>query len=93
MRMVPGKHKLYGSAHSYFTSKVDNILRFQELPYELVERMIHDGSKIEHEKIRRAIPEWISDVYLSPPVADMPELAGNKDTLSNPLDIGRLDPD
>ena len=50
MRMFPGKHQLYGSAHSYFPSKVDNILRFQELPYELVERMIHDGSNIDQEK-------------------------------------------
>ena len=45
--MFPGKYKLYGTARSYFTSKIENILRFQELPYELIEKMIHDGSAIE----------------------------------------------
>ena len=45
------------------------------------------------KKVRRAIPERKLDVYLLPPLADMPELAGNKDTLPNPLGIGRLDPD
>ena len=42
---------------------------------------------------QKAIPERILDVYLLPPVADMPELAGNKDTLPNPLGLSRLDPD
>ena len=29
------------------TAKVENILRFQQLPYMLVEKMPHDGSEIE----------------------------------------------
>ncbi len=58
--MFPGKYKLYGTARSYFTSKIENILRFQELPYELIEKMIHDGSAIEKRTGSGAIPALVT---------------------------------
>ena len=58
--MFPGEYKLYGSSRSYFTSKVENILKFQELPYTLVEKMIHDGSPIEARLGSGAIPGLVT---------------------------------
>ena len=58
--MFPGEYTLYGSKRSYFTAKVENILRFQQLPYTLVEKMIHDGSEIEHRTGSGAIPALVT---------------------------------
>ncbi len=58
--MFPGQYTLYGSARSYFTSKVENVLRFQKLPYALVEKMIHDGSDIELRTGSGAIPALVT---------------------------------
>ena len=58
--MFPGQYTLYGSSRSYFTSKVENILRFQQLPYTLVEKMIHDGSAIETRLGSGAIPGLVT---------------------------------
>lgn len=58
--MFPGEYTLYGSKRSYFTAKVENILRFQGLPYTLVEKMIHDGSEIERRTGSGAIPAMVT---------------------------------
>ena len=58
--MFPGTYTLYGSARSYFTSKLENILKFQGLPYTLVEKMIHDGSPIETRLGSGAIPGLVT---------------------------------
>jgi len=58
--MFPGEYTLYGSSRSYFTSKLENILRFQGLPYTLVEKMIHDGSAIETRLGSGAIPGLVT---------------------------------
>ena len=58
--MFPGKYTLYGSKRSYFTAKVENILRFQQLPYMLVEKMPHDGSEIERRTGSGAIPAMVT---------------------------------
>ena len=58
--MFPGQYTLYGSARSYFTSKLENVLRFQKLPYTLVEKMIHDGSDIEIRTGSGAIPALVT---------------------------------
>lgn len=58
--MFPGEYTLYGSARSYFTSKVENILRFQGLPYRLVNKMPHDGSAIETRTGSGAIPALVT---------------------------------
>ncbi len=58
--MFPGHYTLYGSKRSYFTAKVENMLRFQGLPYELVEKMPHDGSEIERRTGSGAIPALVT---------------------------------
>ena len=58
--MFPGRYTLYGSKRSYFTAKVENILRFQQLPYVLSEKMPHDGSPIEGRTGSGAIPALVT---------------------------------
>ena len=58
--MFPGHYKLYGSKRSYFTQKVENMLRFQRLPFELIEKMPHDGSAIELRTGSGAIPALVT---------------------------------
>ncbi len=58
--MFPGTYTLYCSKRSYFTAKVENILRFQGLPYTLVEKMPHDGSAIEKRTGSGAIPALVT---------------------------------
>jgi len=54
--MFPGSYVLYGSSRSFFTAKVENALRYLELPYELVEKQPHDGSEIEKRAGSGALP-------------------------------------
>ena len=58
--MFPGEYTLYGSKRSYFTAKIENILKFQGLPYSLVEKMPHDGSAIETRTGSGAIPALVT---------------------------------
>ena len=58
--MFPGTYTLYGSKRSYFTAKLENILRFQQLPYVLVEKMPHDGTAIELRTGSGAIPALVT---------------------------------
>lgn len=58
--MFPGQYTLYGTNRSYFTSKLENILKFQKLPYVLVSKMIHDGSLIETRTGSGAIPALVT---------------------------------
>ena len=58
--MFPGEYTLYGSKRSYFTAKVENILRYQRTPYRLIEKMIHDGSPIETRLGSGAIPGLVT---------------------------------
>ena len=58
--MFPGHYKLYGSKRSYFTQKLENILKFQDLPYELINKMPHDGSNIEARTGSGAIPALVT---------------------------------
>lgn len=58
--MVPGPYTLYGTKRSYFTAKVENILRFQQLPYTMVEKIPHDGSEIERRTGSGAVPALVT---------------------------------
>ncbi|MEM7080689.1 MAG: glutathione S-transferase family protein [Pseudomonadota bacterium] len=58
--MFPGTYQLYGSKRSYFTQKLENILRYQALPYVLIEKMPHDGSDIERRTGSGAIPALVT---------------------------------
>ncbi|MEM7217449.1 MAG: glutathione S-transferase family protein [Pseudomonadota bacterium] len=58
--MFPGTYTLYGTKRSYFTAKLENALRFQALPYVLVDKMIHDGSEIERRTGSGAIPALVT---------------------------------
>jgi glutathione S-transferase len=73
--MFPGPYILYGSRRSFFTAKVENMLRFLDLPYELVEKQPHDGSDIEKRADCGAIPllrtpeDWV--IWDSTPIAQL----------------------
>ena len=58
--MFPGAYTPYGSKRSYFTAKVENMLRFQHLPYTLVEKMPHGGGAIETRTGSGAIPALVT---------------------------------
>ena len=42
-------------------------------------------------RVRRVIPEGVLEVYLQPPLNQLPGVAGNKDTFPDPKGIGLLD--
>lgn len=73
--MFPGSYVLYGSRRSFFTAKVENMLRFLDLPYELVEKQPHDGSDIERRANCGTIPllqtpeDWV--LWDSTPIAQL----------------------
>lgn len=73
--MFPGAYTLYGSTRSFFTAKVENMLRFLDLPYEFVEKQPHDGSEIETRAGCGALPvlrtpeDWA--IWDSTPIAQL----------------------
>lgn len=54
--MFPGKYVVHGSKRSYFTAKVENILRYLQVPYEFVEKQPHTGSELEARAGTGAVP-------------------------------------
>lgn len=73
--MFPGEYVLYGSARSFFTAKVENALRYMQLPYSCVEKQPHDGSEIEKRAASGGLPllqtpeDWV--LWDSTPILGM----------------------
>jgi glutathione S-transferase len=73
--LFTGSYVLHGSARSFFTAKVENALRYLELPYDLVEKRPHDGSEIEKRAASGALPvlqtpeDWV--LWDSTPILGM----------------------
>jgi len=71
--MFPGDYTIYGSKRSFFTAKLENILRFLDLPFEFIEKGPHDGSQIEMRGGAGVIPllktpeDWV--LWDSTPIA------------------------
>ncbi len=54
--MFPGNYVLHGMKRSYFTAKVENILNYLQIPYELADKGSHRGGEIEARAGTGAIP-------------------------------------
>ena len=73
--MFPGPYTIFGSPRSFLTEKVENTLRFMDLPYDFVNKQPHDGSAIEKRANCGAIPllqtpeDWV--IWDSTPIAEL----------------------